>query len=417
MDHSRRPPSLHITTSSPALVSTSGLTTMDHSHSPFRYVHFEHTVDEKTTPITSSSSQYRPGPSSTHHPPCHALSLPVQDDSLASPSCSPISGPSSRMLSQPTFSLCSRLRLMDRIRPWIPVLMYGATSLGFLIAIAFYKTQVFTFLDELSSWLKNDRYGYAILYLLIFITTFPPVPMYSTLIILSGYTFGPWIGAIISYFAALTGALTVFIISRTMLRTYISNWLSSACSMKRVVCAIEKRPKLLFLIRLAPYPYNVMNCLLAAAPSLTFGTFTLCTALSLFKVIVHTSLGASIHSFKDYHVSHDEAAVSSNVSPTSTSGSDKPEEEESGASTFARTWTIVGVVLCIAIFVYLSYVARKAVNEELEGESSCGEEEERVAFLSPRGVEDLELGLPDSIVMMTESSIRSSPLSNASRQI
>ena len=117
-----------------------------------------------------------------------------------------------------------------------------------------------------------------------------PIPLYSTLIILSGYTFGPWTGLIISYWASLAGALTVFIFSRTFFRGYITRWLAATLAIKRVIRAIDKRPKLLFLIRLAPYPYNVMNCLLAASTTLTLKTYTVCTALSLFKVIIHTSL-------------------------------------------------------------------------------------------------------------------------------
>ena len=235
-------------------------------------------------------------------------------------------------------------------------------------------------------------YGYAVMFVLIFITTFresftcpgcptyscyviAPIPLYSTLIILSGYTFGPWTGAIISYFAALTGALTVFTISRALFRDSITRWLSSYTGIRRVVRAIEKRPKLLFLIRLAPYPYNVMNCLLAAAPTLTVHTYTACTALSLFKVIIHTSLGASIHSFKDYH----------HRDPSS-----DPSEEESGADTLARMSTAVGILLCILIFLYLSIIARRAVDDELGDEDGRGDNEETVAFLSPHAQNDCE---------------------------
>jgi uncharacterized membrane protein YdjX (TVP38/TMEM64 family) len=200
-----------------------------------------------------------------------------------------------------------------------------------------------------------------------------PVPLYSTLIMLSGYTFGPWTGAVISYFAALSGALTVFILSRALLRDTISRWLTSTHTIKRVVYAIEKRPKLLFLIRLAPYPYNVMNCLLAAAPTLTLRTYTLCTALSLFKVIVHTSLGASIHSFRDYHT-----------------GGDAPSDNADAAS---RMWTVVGIALCVVVFVYLFVVARRAVDEEL-GEVSC-DSEERIAFLSPGHQENHRLSMAE----------------------
>lgn len=215
-----------------------------------------------------------------------------------------------------------------------------------------------------------------------------PIPLYSTLIILSGYTFGLWTGAIISYFAALSGALTVFILSRLFFRDCISGWLASTPTIRRVVRAIEKRPKLLFLIRLAPYPYNVMNCLLAASPSLTLRTYTICTALSLFKVVIHTGLGASIHSFKDYHT---------RPKNPGTPG------EESSADTVARMSTIGGIFLCVAILVYISVVARRVVNDELDDDESTAfqDSEERQAFL---GDVDLESG------SMTESPFRTHQL-------
>lgn len=268
--------------------------------------------------------------------------------------------------------------------------MYALTSLAFVVAIALYRTDVFARLDELSLWLRVDgQSGHAILFCLIFITTIPPIPLYSTLIILSGYTFGPWTGAIISYFAALSGALTVFIVSRSLFRESISHWLASCTSIKRVVRAIEKRPKLLFLIRLAPYPYNVMNCLLAASPTLTLHTYTVCTALSLFKVIIHTSVGASIHSFKDYH-----------TAPSN--------EDQGGADMVARMWTIVGILLCVVILVYLSIVARRAVDDELDdGPVITHDSEETRAFLAPQTGSDLESAHPYPSRPMTELPSRS----------
>lgn len=257
------------------------------------------------------------------------------------------------------------------MKPWIPLILYAFTTFAFVVAIALYRTELFSLLDELSSWLRSDeQFGHAILFFLIFLTTIPPIPLYSTLIVLSGYTFGPWTGAIISYFAALSGALVVFVVSRSLLRDSISRWLASYCTIKRVVRAIEKRPKLLFLIRLAPYPYNVMNCLLAASPTLTLHTYTVCTALSLFKVIIHTSLGASIHSFKDFHV----------VDPN------KTPEDASNADMVAQTWTIIGIGLCVLILVYLYVIARRAVDEELD------DSEETLSFLASADI--AEQGLP-----------------------
>jgi hypothetical protein len=126
-----------------------------------------------------------------------------------------------------------------------------------------------------------------------------------------------------------------------------------------------------------------MNCLLAASPTLTLKTYTVCTALSLFKVIIHTSLGASIHSFKDYHV----------VVPSNDGTTNAPVViKEGGANSAARLWTIIGIVLCIAIFIYLSIIARRAVDEELNDEMMlAGDDDERVAFLSSAENHDLEV--------------------------
>jgi uncharacterized membrane protein YdjX (TVP38/TMEM64 family) len=245
-------------------------------------------------------------------------------------------------------------------------------------------------LDDLSSWLKADKtFGYGVLFFLIFITTFPPLPLYSTLIVLSGYTFGAWAGAVLSYWAALTGAFVVFMLSRYLFRGLITRWLSNATSVKRVVRAIEKRPQLLFLIRLAPYPYNVMNCLLGASPTLTLRTYLVCTALSLFKVIIHTTLGSSIHSFARYHVQPKlppQDAITDGKPSLSPSDGDASLEEENPFGLYAK---VTGIVLAVGVFIYISVVARKAISDELSGDE--GEElpahtdEEALSFLSPAG--------------------------------
>ena len=215
-----------------------------------------------------------------------------------------------------------------------------------------------------------------------------PLPLYSTLIVLSGYTFGAWAGAVLSYWAALTGAFVVFMLSRYLFRGLITGWLSNATSVKRVVRAIEKRPQLLFLIRLAPYPYNVMNCLLGASPTLTLRTYLVCTALSLFKVIIHTTLGSSIHSFARYHAQSkpSQDTVSDGGPGLSQLDGDSDAEEENPIGFYAK---IAGVILAIGVFIYISVVARKAINDELgddDDDLPTHTDEEAVSFLSPGGI-------------------------------
>ena len=222
-----------------------------------------------------------------------------------------------------------------------------------------------------------------------------PLPLYSTFITLSGYTYGAWVGAVISYFAALSGAVCVYTLCRSCFRETIASWLSKTTSIKRVVRAIEKRPKLLFMVRLAPYPYNVMNALLAASPTLTLKTYTLCTALSLFKVIIHTTIGASIHSFAGYHLHKTPNSSDPPIDgqdPTNDDGDGVPTDDDDQGAFLSRVSAIVGIVLCIAIIIYLSWVARKAVDEELEDDEVLARNsEETELFLDP--TDDMERGM------------------------
>ena len=142
----------------------------------------------------------------------------------------------------------------------------------------------------------------------------------------------------------------------------------------RTVRAISRNPKLLFLVRLAPYPYNMMNVLLAACPGLRWRTYIGCTAFSLLKVVVHTSIGSGIRSFKGYYgVDGDTAGNggSKGAHPHRPGGGggghiDTPSEMRS--RNIAKWSTIIGVVLCVLILVYLGHVTRKAVDVELEDE-------------------------------------------------
>jgi len=227
-----------------------------------------------------------------------------------------------------------------------------ATTIGLVIAVAFWRTEVFTGLDDLSTYMKREGYyGQALLFGLILLTTFPPLPLYSTLMMLAGYTFGPGTAFFISYFASLLGALIVFLIFRHFVPSKIASGLLPP-SLKRVVRAIEQRPHIFLLIRIAPYPYNVLNAVLGSSSTMGVGRYIGTTAISLLKVIVHTSLGSGIRSFKDMHNSH-------------SGGGDEANTGEIG---WGQIWTMIGIVLCVGLFIYLAIVARRAVDEcELDG--------------------------------------------------
>ncbi|PWN39860.1 hypothetical protein IE81DRAFT_317385, partial [Ceraceosorus guamensis] len=237
------------------------------------------------------------------------------------------------------------------IGAYVPLLIWLVVSLTSTFTVLIWHTKVFRALDHLARTLQGlGLSGRLILGGLIFLTTFPPLPLYSTLIVISGFSFGLVQGFVISYIAALAGAITVFLLSRTFLKTWMVGLLNKSGGLRKVVRAIEKQPKLLFLVRLAPYPYNLMNTLLASSPTLTLKTYTLCTAVALPKLLVHTGLGTTIKNFAAYNGAGTAAPVN--------------------ATAIAHVAGFVGVGLCIGIFFYLFSVASAAVDElddEAEG--------------------------------------------------
>lgn len=107
---------------------------------------------------------------------------------------------------------------------------------------------------------------------------------------------------------------------------------------------VSSRPHLLLLIRIAPYPYNLLNVILASSQNLSLRTYTSCTALSLLKVILHCWFGAGLHDLSELHSGkqHDDPA-------------DRQRDE------VKRYCTWAGVLLCVGLFVYLHHVAKKAI--------------------------------------------------------
>lgn len=240
--------------------------------------------------------------------------------------------------------------------PWlhayIPFLIWGFISLISTTVVLTHHALVFSALDRLARTLVQLGWvGYASLAALVALTTIPPVPLYSTLVVLSGYTFGLWPGFATAYIGALGGGVGVFCLSRSWLRGPMQRLLSKSQGLQKIVRAIDRKPQLLFLIRLAPYPYNLLNTVLAASPTLTLRTYTLCTALALPKLLVHVGIGAMTKSF---------AAPADHAAGAEAD----PQSPAVQHTLWARqAMGVGGVILCIGIFIYLLRVARQAVDE------------------------------------------------------
>ncbi|KAI7871268.1 snare associated Golgi protein-domain-containing protein, partial [Spinellus fusiger] len=189
--------------------------------------------------------------------------------------------------------------------------------------------------------------GYLLIAGLIFLSAFPPMIGYGTYQTLSGYTFGFARGYPISYISALLGAITCFLISRIWLKERVQRIMKNYPNLEAVVKAVEKRGfKLFVLIRLSPYPFNLLNVMFAAT-NISFTHFALGTALTLTKIGLHIYIGANLTSFAK-HVLGEE---------------DEITDEERKADIVRYIAAIIGSVLAFGVMSYVYVVAKRAVKE------------------------------------------------------
>ncbi|KAI8089990.1 snare associated Golgi protein-domain-containing protein [Halteromyces radiatus] len=201
--------------------------------------------------------------------------------------------------------------------------------------------------------------GYLLISFLIFLSAFPPMIGYGTFQTLSGFTFGFAKGFPISYFSALFGAIVCFMLSRRWLKKRVQYTMAKYPNLEAVVKAVEKKGfKLFVLIRLSPYPFNLLNVLFAST-DIPLSHFALGTALSLIKIALHVYVGANLTSFAKHVLGEDD---------------DMPESEKQ-AETVREIAVVIGSVLATGVMIYVYLVAKRAV-EEVQREN-----EESVAFL------------------------------------
>ncbi|KAI9597667.1 snare associated Golgi protein-domain-containing protein [Syncephalis fuscata] len=221
---------------------------------------------------------------------------------------------------------------------FIPLAIVGLiySTIGILFLI--YIKDLLPVLERLGIWLRNcGVWGPILLASLICLTGFPFMPGYSTLITMSGFVFGVSLGYATAFVGGLLSACTSFIICRRYARKYTEKLASSSRHLSAVLYAVERRGwKLLLLVRLAPYPYNLLNALLSMT-SISFRLFALTTAASLTKIIAHVLIGANMISLVEaFH---------------------RPTAGKIALAT-------VGGVLAVSITIYLYIIARRAVAED-----------------------------------------------------
>lgn len=120
----------------PAQPISTGPSNHTQSQSPFRYLNqrLEDLSEKGDTPLTDVSSRHTPAHRISRSTSRAATPIPF---ARQSPQCRS-RAPTPLLIPAPTAPT-----VLDRVKPWIPLILYGISSLGFVIAIAFWKSEVF----------------------------------------------------------------------------------------------------------------------------------------------------------------------------------------------------------------------------------------------------------------------------------
>jgi len=127
-----------------------------------------------------------------------------------------------------------------------------------------------------------------------FFVSFPPMIGYSTCVTVAGFVYGMK-GWLIIASATIVGSTASFIVSRTVLRKYVSR-LAERNKRFAALSLVLKHDgiKLLIMIRLCPLPYSFSNGAISTIPTVTWQNFMLATAMVTPKLLLHIFVGRQI---------------------------------------------------------------------------------------------------------------------------
>ncbi|KAH7162743.1 hypothetical protein B0J13DRAFT_615365 [Dactylonectria estremocensis] len=189
------------------------------------------------------------------------------------------------------------LKVFLRLTPLQRLLAFAgaAFALVFGILALVYSHAFFSWLAPIAESWRELPAGWMLIFVFIFITSIPPVVGYSTVATISGFVYGfPWGWPVVSAGCTL-GALGAFMASRTILSTYVDRMVGKDHRFV-ALSQVLRQEGIWYLtaIRFCPLPFSLSNGFLATIPSITPLAFTLSTALSSPKLLVHVFIGSRL---------------------------------------------------------------------------------------------------------------------------
>ncbi|KAF9410839.1 hypothetical protein BGZ94_001518 [Podila epigama] len=146
--------------------------------------------------------------------------------------------------------------------------------------------------------------------------------------------------------------MACFFCCRRWFKAQARRMISKNQNLKAIVRTVEKRGfKLLFMIRLAPYPYNILNLALSLT-HIPISTYAGATALSLLKLSLHVYIGSTL------------STLTSKPSPP-TDGDKHPDPipDPNAKSKPLRIFVLVaGIIVGIIVGAYVGLLAKREID-------------------------------------------------------
>jgi len=124
--------------------------------------------------------------------------------------------------------------------------------------------------------------------------SFPPMIGYSTCVTIGGFVFGMK-GWFILASATIVGSTCSFIVSKTLLKSYVSRIAEQNKRFAALSLVLKHDGlKLLVMMRLCPLPYSFSNGAISTIPTVTWQNFALATAIASPKLLLHIFVGSRL---------------------------------------------------------------------------------------------------------------------------
>jgi uncharacterized membrane protein YdjX (TVP38/TMEM64 family) len=211
-------------------------------------------------------------------------------------------------LGRRVLSTYNKLSIFQRIL----VITGGITS--FILGILFlvYNESIFRRMLPYAAQWRDIKGGWLILWVLIFVVSFPPLIGYSTLLTISGFVYGfpngyvsiPFLYPLhhklththrwfIAASATIVGSTCSFILSRSILKNMVTRLIANDTRFAALALTLKHDGlKLLIMIRMCPLPYSISNGAIATFPTVHWGAFAAATAIVSPKLMLHIFIGS-----------------------------------------------------------------------------------------------------------------------------